>query len=170
MTVTTFLDCTIMSWCSRWVWNVRFVEFLFCRSFVCCGLVVQIYFFIYLLTYLRTSWCRVALEKLTGLQLFKRFPAFHWTWRFITALTSVHHLSILGQPHPVHIPTSHLLEIHPNIHPSAPRSTHWSLSFWFPHQDPIHPSLLTHTCHMPSPSRSSRFYHPHNIGWGVQII
>ena len=24
-------------------------------------------------------------------------------------------LSILGQPNPVHIPTSHLLEIHPNI-------------------------------------------------------
>ena len=28
---------------------------------------------------------------------------------------------ILGQPNPVHIPTSHLLEIHPNIiHPSTP--------------------------------------------------
>ena len=31
-------------------------------------------------------------------------------------------VSILGQPNPVHIPTSHLLEIHPNIiHPSTPR-------------------------------------------------
>jgi len=31
--------------------------------------------------------------------------------------------SILGQPNPVHIPTSHLLQIHPNIiHPSMPRS------------------------------------------------
>ena len=29
-------------------------------------------------------------------------------------------ISILGQPNPVHIPTSHLLEIHPNIHPSTP--------------------------------------------------
>ena len=29
---------------------------------------------------------------------------------------------ILGQPNPVHIPTSHLMEIHPNIiHPSTPR-------------------------------------------------
>ena len=28
-------------------------------------------------------------------------------------------VSILGQPNPVHIPTSHLLEIHPNIiHPA----------------------------------------------------
>ena len=32
-------------------------------------------------------------------------------------------VSILGQPNPFNIPTSHLLEIHPNIiHPSTPRS------------------------------------------------
>ena len=48
----------------------------------------------YLLTYLLTPWCRVLLEKLTGLQLVKKFPAFHGTWRFITALTSIHHLSL----------------------------------------------------------------------------
>ena len=78
---------------------------------------------------------------------------------------------ILDQPNPVHIPTSHLLEIHPNIiHSSTPRSPQWSLSLRFPHQDPIRPPLLTHTRHMPSPSHSSRFYHPHNIGWEVQII
>ena len=55
-------------------------------------------------------------------------------------------VSILGQPNPVHIPTSHLLEIHPNIiPPSTPRSPQWSLSLRFPHQDHIHPPLLTHT-------------------------
>ena len=80
-------------------------------------------------------------------------------------------VSILDHPNPVHIPTSHLLEIHPNIiHSSTPRSPQWSLSLRFPHQDPIHPPLLTHTRRMPSPSHSSRFYHPHNIGWGLQII
>ena len=79
-------------------------------------------------------------------------------------------VSILGQPNPVHIPTSHLLEIHPNIiQPSTPRSPQLSPSLRFPHQDPIHPPLLTHMRHMPSPSHSSRFYHPHNAGWGVQI-
>jgi len=32
-------------------------------------------------------------------------------------------VSVLGQPNPIHIPTSHLLEIHPNIiHPPTPRS------------------------------------------------
>ena len=123
------------------------------------------------LTYLLTPWCRVLLQKLTGLQLVKKLPAFHGTRRFITALTSVRHPSILGQPNPVHIHTSHFLEIHPNIiRPSMPKSPQWSPSLRFPHQDPVHPPLLTHTGHMPGPSHSSRFYHPHNIGWGVQVI
>ena len=62
---------------------------------------------------------------------------------------------ILGQPNPVHIPTSHPLEIRPNIiHPSTPRSPYWPPSLRFPHQDPIQPPLLTHTCHM-------ILYHPY---------
>ena len=44
--------------------------------------------------YLHTPWCRVLLEKIIGLQLVKKFPAFHGTRRFITALTSVRHLSL----------------------------------------------------------------------------
>ena len=48
----------------------------------------------YLLTYLLTPWCRVLLEKLTGLQLVKKFPAFHGTRKFITALKSVRHQSL----------------------------------------------------------------------------
>ena len=58
-------------------------------------------------------------------------------------------VSILGQPNPVHIPTSHFLQIHPNIiHPSTPRSPQWFLSLRFPHQDPIHPlsSPIRATC------------------------
>ena len=39
-------------------------------------------------------WCRILLEKLTGLQLVKKFPAFYETRSFITALTSVRHLSL----------------------------------------------------------------------------
>ena len=63
-------------------------------------------------------------------------------------------VSILGLPNPVHIPTSHLLQIHPNIiHPSTPWSPQWSLSFRFPHQDPIHLPLLTNTRHVSSPSQ-----------------
>ena len=96
-------------------------------------------------TYLLTPWCRLLLEKLAGLQLVKKFPAFLWN-------PKVHYrtqkrpppVPILGQPNPVHIPPSYLLEIHPNIiHPSTPRSPQVSLRF--PHQDPIRPLLLTLT-------------------------
>ena len=38
--------------------------------------------------------CRVLPEQLTGLQLVKKFPAFHGNRRFITTLTSVRHLSL----------------------------------------------------------------------------
>ena len=48
----------------------------------------------HLRVYLLTPWCRVLLEKLTGLQLVKKFPAFHGTRRFITALIRVRHLSL----------------------------------------------------------------------------
>ena len=48
----------------------------------------------YLLPYLLTPWCRVLLEKLTGLQLVKKFPAYFGTRRFITAFTSFRHPSL----------------------------------------------------------------------------
>ena len=53
-----------------------------------------------LLTYLLTPWCRVLPEQLTGLLLVKKFPSFHGTRRFITAFTSVRHLS-LSWPSPI---------------------------------------------------------------------
>jgi hypothetical protein len=56
------------------------------------------YLFTYLLTYLRTylltPWSRVLLEKLTGLELDKKFPAFYWIRRFITSFAIARHLSL----------------------------------------------------------------------------
>ena len=46
------------------------------------------------LSYLLTPRCRVLPGQLTGLQLVKKFHAFHGTRRFITALTSDRHLSL----------------------------------------------------------------------------
>ena len=91
------------------------------------------------LTYSLTPWCRVLLEKLTGLQLVKKFPAFHGNPKVhYRTHKSPPPVPILGQPNPVHIPTSHLLEIRPNIiHPSTPRSPQWSPSLRFPQQGPI---------------------------------
>jgi hypothetical protein len=44
--------------------------------------------------YLLTPRSRVLVEKLTGSQLVKKFPAFYGTRRFITTFTSARHLSL----------------------------------------------------------------------------
>ena len=63
---------------------------------------------------------------------------------------------ILRQLNSVHTPTSHFLKIHLNIIlPPMPGSPHWSLSFQFPHQNPVHASPLPHMPYMPWPSHSS---------------
>ena len=49
-------------------------------------------------------------------------------------------------------------------------SSKWALSLGFPHQNPVYASPLTDTRYMPRPFHSFRFYHPNNIGWGVQNI
>jgi hypothetical protein len=51
-----------------------------------------------------------------------------------------------------------------------PGSSKWSLCFRFSHQNPVSTSPLPHKCYMPCPSHSSRFNHPNNIWWRVQII
>ena len=65
---------------------------------MCCyrtlDIIIYTYLLAYLLTYLLTPWSRVLLEKLTGLQLVKKFPALYGTRRFITVFTSAHHLSL----------------------------------------------------------------------------
>jgi len=65
-----------------------------------------------LLTYLLTPWCRVLLDKVTGLQLVKKFPAYHETRRFITALTHLRQPSLSW--------TSPIKSIYP--HPTSWRS------------------------------------------------
>ena len=76
-----------------------------------------VHLLICLLTYLLHG--AVLLEKLTGLQLVKKFPAFHRTRRFITALTSVRHLSLSWAsqiqsiyPHPTSWRSILILSVH----------------------------------------------------------
>ena len=103
--------------------------------------------------YLLTPWCRVLLEKLTGLLLVKKFPAFYGTQSFITSLTSVRQLSLscaspiqFTYPHPTSWRSILILSTHLRL--GLP-------SGLFPSGSPPRtytPPLLTHTRHMPSPS------------------
>ena len=108
------------------------------------------------LTYLLTPRCRVLLEKLTCLQLVKKFPAFHGTRRLITALTSVCQLSLSWAspiqsiyPHPtsrrtILILSTHLLLGLPSgsfLPVSPPRPyTSPSPQPYAPHSQPIGPA------------------------------
>ena len=134
-------------------------------------LIRQFYDNVYLFTHLLTPWSRVLFGKLTGLQLINKFPAFYGTRRFITAFTSTHHLSLSWASSIQSITQSHFLKIHLNIILlSKPGSPQWSPSPRLPHQKPVHAPSLPLTRYMLRPSHSSRFYHPHNTGWGVKVM
>jgi len=89
----------------------------------------------YLLTYLLTysmvqspSWAANWFAASQEVSRISRNPKVHYRTHKRSPL-----VSILCQPNPVHIPTSHFLEIHPNIiHPSTPRSPQWSPYLRFP--------------------------------------
>jgi hypothetical protein len=108
-------------------------------------------------TYLLTPWSRV-LEKLV-----KKFSAFYGTRKFLTALTSSRHVSLswaspiqLSYPHPTS--WRYILTFPPIYALVSPAVSFPQVS----HQNPVHASLLPHTCHMSRQSQSSRFYYPHD--------
>ena len=98
---------------------------------------------------LLTPWCRVLLEKLTGLQLVKKFPAFHGTRRFITALTSVRHPSLSWAspiqsiyPHPTSWRSILILSTHLRL--GLLPSSFPSKTLYNPLSSPIHATCPAH--------------------------
>ena len=125
----------------------------------------------YILTYLLIPCSTVLLAKLTGPQLVKKFPSFYGTWRFITAFTSARHLSLSRAssiqstpPHPTSRRSFLILSSHLRLGlPSC------FLPSGFPTKTLYTPLLFPIRATCPRPPQSSRFYHPNNIGWAVQI-
>ena len=106
--------------------------------------------------------CRVLLQKLTGIQLVKKLPAFYGTRRFITALTA--HLSLFWARSIQSMPPFHLMRTHFNlIFPSTPGSSKWSFSLTSRRQNPVCTSPLSHKCHLPCSSDCGWFAHPNNV-------
>ena len=116
-----------------------------------------------LLTY---SMDRVLLEKLTGFAANQEIPGILWN-------SKVHYrthnrpptVPILRPFHSVLTTPSHFLKIYLNIIiPSTSWSPQRTSSLRYLHTNLVHDSPFLHTSHVPHPSHSSRFYHPHNIG------
>ena len=120
-----------------------------------------------LITYLLTPYSTVLLEKLTGSQLVKKFPAFYGTPKVRYRIHKYRlPVPILSQIDPVHALTSHFLKIHLNIIlQSTSRSSKWSLSLRFPDQNTVYNSALPRTCYIPRPCHYSRFDNPNNHYW-----
>jgi hypothetical protein len=96
-----------------------------------------------LLNYFLTPRSRVLLEKLTGSQLVKKFPAFYGARMSITTFQVP---ATCPYPEPDQSspsPPTYFLNIHFNIIlPSMPGSSKGSISFRFSHQNPVYTSPL----------------------------
>ena len=163
---------------SRRRWNVnefRIHFYYFVLFIVLCDLnylMARRSYEIAFFTYLLTPCSRALIEKLTRFSANQEIIYILWNQKFqYRNHKCPPPVPTLCQLDPVHITTFFFLKIHLNIIlPTTPGSPKWSLSLRFPHQNPVYDSSLPHTCHIPRPSHSSRFYHSHNIGWAVQII
>jgi len=127
----------------------------------------------YLQTYVLSPWSTVFLKKLTGFQLVKKIPGFYWTRSFITAFTRPRQLSLSWvssiqsiSPHPTSWRSISILSFHLRLG----LSSGLFLTVPSPPKQPrIGLSSLTYVLYA-HPFHSSRFDHPNNIGWGVQIM
>ena len=126
---------------------------------------------IYLISFLLTPWRKVLLERQIVFQQVKIFSEFNRTRMFITAFISARQLSLSWarsiQPMPSHTTSwRSILVLYSYLGRGLP-------SGLFPsgfHTKPCIHLHLPHTCCMPRPIHFSRFVHPNNIGWGVQML
>ena len=130
------------------------------------------YWLTYLLTYLLTHSLTYSMEvspswEANVFSTSQRIPHILWNPKVHYCI----HKWLPSVPMPSQLDQVCFQKIQLNIIlPSTTRSSKWSLSFRFPHQNPVCTFPLPHTCYMPQPFHSSRLFHSNNIRWGGQII
>jgi hypothetical protein len=103
-------------------------------------------------------------EYNTGSQLDKKFPIFYGTQKFITVFTKAY----LYQINVIHKFSFSILKFTLILsQPSVSRSSNWSLSSRFHHQNLVYISLLSHLIHTLRPSHPHCLYR-HNIRGGLR--
>lgn len=101
-------------------------------------------------------------------QILNKFKDAKFCTGFLNFLSSFKHCN---QKTKLNAPTFHFLNIQINIiFPSTPWFSKKTLSLKFSHQNFVCISPLTRTCYVPRPYHLSRYNHPNNSWWGVQII
>ena len=85
------LKASVHSWVGKFLY---LEDGLDCPRYVGTNLNNVLLCILQYITYLLTPWSRILLEKLTGSQLVKKFPAFYGIQCFITAFTIARHLSL----------------------------------------------------------------------------
>jgi hypothetical protein len=134
-------------------------------------LVLITYLLTYLLTFLLTYSEEQSFERPIIFQQVKIFLAFYGSRRFITTFTSARNLSLSWarsmQSMPSHLTSwRSILILYSYLLMGLP-------SGLFPSGFHTKPCIHLHfpnTCYMPRSLHSSRFGHPNNVGWGVQML
>jgi hypothetical protein len=151
------------------------VTFTFCQITLQWNIFIQIravqsvdWIFVMKLTYLLTystqhspSW------EANHFAASQEIPHILWNPNFITTFTIAPHLSLSSiHPYP-YVP----LPEDPSLY-CTPIYDQVSQAVFFPQVSAPKPRARLsppHPCYMPHASHCSRFFHTHNIGWGVQI-
>jgi putative component of membrane protein insertase Oxa1/YidC/SpoIIIJ protein YidD len=92
---------------------------------------------------------------------------------FITAFTTACHRPLSWELNPLHgpPPPNNIPNVHSDpILPSTLRSSEWSLSFGLSHQNLLHFSLLSHSCHMSRPPHPPRLELSSDVWRWVQTM